>query len=323
MITERASRARAEAAQRALVERVGEEARAADEDEHQQAVDHEHAGRDGHGDEAAVLEAQPRLDDRDVGQERQRRDEAGLRDLEVVALRRVAHPVPVQAEHREDEDAADDDEADRPREEIGVQLGDLAVEPELVGEVVGEGDQPRVERHLGQAVAVERRGGRRAEPPAHPRDSTREVVASLLAREAVRQQVREHSRVAAHAVGARGRAPAASRLRTSTSSGRSSCLQPPVGDQPLVDRAEPALERGPHGRAERDRLAVHRAARGDDDVGVRDQRLRVDGALGDDVAAGRRRAPRAARACAGARRSAPAPRSRSSSCAKSGCSKRW
>ena len=105
---------------------------------------------------------------------------------------------------REDEDAADDDEADRPREEIGVQLGDLAVEPELVGEVVGERDQPRVERHLRQAVAVERRGGRRAEPPAHPRDSTREVVASLLAREAVHQQLREHSRVAPHAVGARG-----------------------------------------------------------------------------------------------------------------------
>ena len=74
---------------------------------------------------------------------------------------------------REDEQAPDDDERDRPLEQVGVQLGHVAVEPELVGELVGERDQPRVEHHLGQAVAVERRGGRRAEPPAHPRDSTR------------------------------------------------------------------------------------------------------------------------------------------------------
>ena len=39
------------------------------------------------------------------------------------------------------------------------------------------------------------------------------------------------------------------------------------------------------GRAERDGLAVHRAAGGHDEVGEGDQRLRVDRALGDDEAA--------------------------------------
>ena len=64
--------------------------------------------------------------------------------------------------------------------------------------------------------------------------------------------------------------------------------QPPVRDQPLVDGAEPAGERRVDGHAERDRLAVHRAAGRDDEVGERDEALRVDGVLGHDE---RRRAP--------------------------------
>ena len=60
--------------------------------------------------------------------------------------------------------------------------------------------------------------------------------------------------------------------------------QTTFADQPLVDRAQTPLERRVHGRAERDRLAVHRAAGRDHQVCVGDQRLRVDRALGDHKA---------------------------------------
>ena len=200
--------ARAEAAQRALVEHVDEEARAADEDEHQQPVEHDHARRDVDRGEARAVELQPRLHDRDVGHERERRDDAGLRDLQVVALRRVAHPVPVQAEQREHEDAADDHESDRAVEQVGVQRRDVAVEAQQVREVIGERYQSGVHDHLRKAVAMEQEGGRRADPPAHPADSTRESRYSAP-HQAVDQQVGEELRVAAHALAARcARAPA-------------------------------------------------------------------------------------------------------------------
>ena len=51
---------------------------------------------------------------------------------------------------------------------------------------------------------MEGRGGRRTEPPAHPRDSTREGGDLLPAREAAREQLGEDRGVAADAVGARG-----------------------------------------------------------------------------------------------------------------------
>ena len=60
--------------------------------------------------------------------------------------------------------------------------------------------------------------------------------------------------------------------------------QPALGDQPLVDRPEPSLEGGVHRNAQRDGLAIHRAAGGDHEVGEGDQRLRVDRLLGDDEA---------------------------------------
>ena len=63
-------------------------------------------------------------------------------------------------------------------------------------------------------------------------------------------------------------------------------MHPALADEALVDGAEAALEGRVDGRAERDGLAVHRAAGGDDEVGVGDQGLRVDRALGDDEAAG-------------------------------------
>ena len=59
-------------------------------------------------------------------------------------------------------------------------------------------------------------------------------------------------------------------------------LQAPVADQLLVDAAEPAPVRRVDGDAERRCLAVHRAARRDDEVGERDQALRVDRGLRED-----------------------------------------
>src|SRR5215212_5020807 len=64
-------------------------------------------------------------------------------------------------------------------------------------------------------------------------------------------------------------------------------LEAAFGDQLLVDGAEAPFEGGEDRRAERDGLAVHRAAGADDEVGVGDQRLRVDRTLGDREAAGR------------------------------------
>ena len=75
-----------------------------------------------------------------------------------------------------------------------------------------------------------------------------------------------------------------SRLRSSISPASLQAAQAALGDEALVDGAHAALEGRPHRRAERDGLAVHRAAGADDDVGVGDERLGVDRALGDDEA---------------------------------------
>ena len=96
-------------------------------------------------------------------------------------------------------------------------------------------------------------------------------------------------------------------------------LQAPVGDELLVDRAEAALERRPDGRAERDGLAVHRAAGGHDEVGEGDQRLRVDRALRDDEAAAGELGALLRRA---RQHDGLAPSSRSSTPAKTSFSKR-
>ena len=99
----------------------------------------------------------------------------------------------------------------------------------------------------------------------------------------LRAAVDEHQATAARmastqSCGSRGwRAPGSeSRLVSSSASGIDQRAQPALGDQALVDRAHPAAEDRVDGGAERDRLAVHRPARADDEVGVGDQALRVD-----------------------------------------------
>ena len=279
--TERASRRARKPRERPLVEHVDQEARAADEHEHQQPVEHEHAGRDVDRDEAAVdaVELQPRLHDGHVGEQRRasrRRTACAIR--EVVALRRVAHPVPVEAEQREDEHAAHDGEPDRPLEQVGVAAGSHR-----------------------RRSAARRPGSRRARPAPHPpppaagcdggtagRPPGDSAGASAEVYPRGPPSSRPSTSRSVKVSGSRrtrSAGPPAGRLTTSTSSGALEPLEPALGDQPLVDGAEPPLERRPHGRAERHRLAVHRAARGHDEVRVGDQRLRVDGALRDHEAA--------------------------------------
>ena len=62
--------------------------------------------------------------------------------------------------------------------------------------------------------------------------------------------------------------------------------QSAVGEQTLVDGSKPALEDGVDRRAERHRFAIHRASGRDHDVGVGDQGLSVDRALGHHQAGG-------------------------------------
>ena len=104
--------------------------------------------------------------------------------------------------------------------------------------------------------------------------------------------------------------------------------QPALFDQALVDRAQPPLERRIHRRPERDRLAVHRPARGDHEIRVGDQRLRVDRALGHARSLAPWRAPRAGTPRAAARPAARRPAARrlgrrSSTRANRSFSKRW
>ena len=73
-----------------------------------------------------------------------------------------------------------------------------------------------------------------------------------------------------------------SRLRSSNDCRVGQRQEPSFADQPLVDPAETAGEGRVDGHAEGDRLAVHRAPSGDDEIGVRDQALCVHGPLGHD-----------------------------------------
>src|SRR5437868_6033156 len=94
------------------------------------------------------------------------------------------------------------------------------------------------------------------------------------------QTLNQETRVAAHAH-ALGSRP----LLEGDLVGIRQPVHPALLKELLIDRPEPALEGRVHGRAERDGLAVHGAARRDDEVGERDQALCVDGALGHDEAA--------------------------------------
>ena len=133
------------------------------------------------------------------------------------------------------------------------------------------------------------RGGcRRAEPS--------RLSAGYAARQREPQQV---GRVAPRRGVERARAACA---RSAIASGSREQPQPSLAHEQLVDAAQRALEHRPHGRAEHGRLAVHRAAGGDEHVGERDEAAAVDGrARARPRARGRARAT-SARCSVGARR---------------------
>src|SRR5437588_3376538 len=79
--------------------------------------------------------------------------------------------------------------------------------------------------------------------------------------------------------------------------------QPAGGDQALVHGPQPSLEDREYRRPQGHRLAVHGPPRRYHQVRVGDQRLGVDGLLGDDEASG------SSAARSAARRSAAGPRS--------------
>ncbi len=109
--------------------------------------------------------------------------------------------------------------------------------------------------------------------------------------------------------------------------GRREDAQPSLLHERGIHRAESSGERRVGGNAERDRLAVHRPAGRDDEVGERDEALRVERPARDDERGQRTRVNlrRAARSCVGGRRRARPGRapSRSSTSAKSGLPCRW
>ena len=109
---------RAVAAQRALVDEM-RDVRTAPMNSAEQPEQHEHAGRHRHRDEARrrrdqLRAARPRRSRR----ARTPTTATACSDLQVLALRRVAHPVPVEPEQREDDDGAADRERDRASEQV-------------------------------------------------------------------------------------------------------------------------------------------------------------------------------------------------------------
>ena len=304
----RASLLGAKAAQRALVDRARDEARAADEGQHEQQVQREHAGR-----RVTVVSPKPararhRLDERDVQQQRERGDDDGLDDRAVVALRDVAPPLPVQAEGGEDRDRADDDGDERRVEELLVARRHArgAVEAQPVGQPVRERDQHPVDRDLGQRMAVQG-NRRRTDPSAHrvrlygARRPTRHGVPSA-ARGRAHQQRRQQRRIAPHPL--RAGAPCAGGAL-----GQHDVLravehpQAALGDEPLVDgaRGGPGTSSTPACRARPPRGSSSRRRR------RRGRRRRS--------ATGRRSPARARRSrCRAARRAAAGVRGRTTVC---------
>ena len=85
-------------------------------------------------------------------------DGDGAEDQQEVAAADVAPPLLVEPEGGEDDQLADDDEADRLREEHLVAVRPavrFVEEAQLEGEEVGQRDEHRVGRHLQHPVAVD------------------------------------------------------------------------------------------------------------------------------------------------------------------------
>ena len=260
----------AQAGQPAVVDRAREHARRGQEDQREQEVEGDHAARAGRSRSdsrrGVASSHYDRVDDRDDADQQHGRDDQRAHEQLDVALADVAPAPLVDARGREDQRrcrATTHGHVTVSRRSYVQRHAAPSLEAQPEREVVRERDQCRVHRELGQRVAVQREG-RRAQPSAHQADCRAPGGA---------KQERDEQR---RGRGARARPRRGVALAQLDLLGPLEAPHAPVGDQLLVDRAEAALERGPDRRPERDRLAVHRAAGADHEVGVGDQRLGVD-----------------------------------------------
>ncbi len=164
--------ARPEAAGARVVEQARGEARPRDHRQRQQEEQDQDAERDVHRGEALVAADLHGVRRGHEGREAQRRDDDRLGDRHVVAPRHVAPPLLVEPEQDEDHHARDDRPDDRAVQQQLVAMRDARVEPQAVGELIGERDHDPVHGKLRERVAVERKG-RRAEASAHRRRHSR------------------------------------------------------------------------------------------------------------------------------------------------------
>ena len=197
-------------------------------------------------------------------------------------------------------------------------------------------DRPRAHARSPRLLGVDprERDPRRSSTATARRDERRPLPlrrrARLRHRGSPEERVVEERSAGVHAASSDGRC-ASGCLRSTQAMPRArvraSVRSRPSAHEPLVDRAHPAREGRVDGRSERDRLAVHRPARRDDEVGERDEAQGVDRSVRHERGTAKRRrgSSRAAPACAGARRHGRrgSDPSRSSTSAKSGLPWRW
>jgi hypothetical protein len=122
------------------------EARRGDERQRQQQVECDHAAR-------RVGLARPEEERADHDE---RRDQHRLHDTLEVLLVDEAPELVVQPERREDQQLADDDQQDRPAQQVAVAVRHAVVEAQRERQVVRERDQATVDRELEQPPCSDR-----------------------------------------------------------------------------------------------------------------------------------------------------------------------
>ena len=103
---------------------------------------------------------------RDRADDQQRRHDHALDDRLVVPLADERPQALIEPERGEDDEHDGNDPPDRRVEQVVVARQDVAIEPQLEGEEVGERDQHAIHQQQGQRVPVDGEG-RGSDPPAH------------------------------------------------------------------------------------------------------------------------------------------------------------
>ena len=146
------------------------------------------------------------------------------------------------------------------------------------GELLGVGDQQPGDRRGGDE-GEDGVGGRQA--MALPWEGPDQATGRPSVGARSPRQPRARPRPGGRGRAGGGRRPG-SRLRSSSAAGSARTRSRPSAISASSTAAHAAGEGGEDGRAEGDRLAVHRPPRADHEVGVGDQALGVDRPLGDD-----------------------------------------